>query len=186
MDFTTALDELNIILGDSDDFTFTPEEKTRALTEAWRDRYVALPANATNTYSVNSRTYTFTGLNTIKNIEYNTADAWGRQLPGSAYTLENGVVYIDYDFRYSIPDGATLTAFGYSHPDTATSLSGDNVIEYVLAVAQYNTLKLLGAKKTNKFLKNDTTMADIINQRRELERDILVKRQALQRSYERS
>jgi hypothetical protein len=38
-DFTT---ELNIRIGDTDNFTFTPEEKTSALTEAINDEYVVV------------------------------------------------------------------------------------------------------------------------------------------------
>ncbi len=186
--FAALLDELDILLGDSDDFTFTPEEKTRALTEAWRDRYVFKSSTATQTYSSTVRAYTFTGPTAIRELQYNTTDGWPRSLPGDAWELIDGVVYIDFDHRYTIPDGATLTALGRQKlaitddiPDT-----DPNTIEYVFAVAHYNTLKLLGAKKTNRFIKNDTNMNEIIALRRDLQSDILQKRQALARNYERS
>lgn len=40
MTFNETKEELDITLGDSEDVTFTPEEKTRALTKAWNDPYV--------------------------------------------------------------------------------------------------------------------------------------------------
>lgn len=188
MTFTAALDELNILLGDSDNFTFTPEEKTRALTEAWRDRYVVQPASASTTYDQSTRSYTFTGVGVIKNLQYSTTDVWDRTIPGSAWDLENGTVYIDYDFRYSMPTGATLTAIGRTKLATTDDVNDTNVdlIEYVLTLAHYNTLKLLGAKKTNRFIKNDTNMNEIIAMRRDLQTDIREKRQSLARSYERA
>lgn len=39
--FAEALEELNILLGDTDNFTFTPEEKTRALTAEADRGYIA-------------------------------------------------------------------------------------------------------------------------------------------------
>ena len=40
MDFNTTLEELNIMLGDTDNVTCTQEEKIRALRKAWNDPYV--------------------------------------------------------------------------------------------------------------------------------------------------
>lgn len=188
MTFAEGLSELDILLGDSDDFTFTPEEKTRALTEAWRDRYVVTPASATQTYSNTTRAYTFSGLTAIRELQYSTADAWERPLSSDMWELIDGIVYIDYDHRYSIPDGATLTAIGRLKLDTGNDIpdTDTNLIEYVLVLAHYNTLKLLGAKKTNRFIKNDTNMNEIIALRRDLQLDIQQKRQSLARNYERS
>lgn len=186
--FAALLDELDILLGDSDDFTFTPEEKTRALTEAWRDRYVVQPVSATNTYSNQTRSYTFTGVSVIRELQYSTADTWQRSLPSEAWELIDGTVYIDYDHRYTIPDGATLTAIGRSKLSITDEIddANTNLIEYVLTIAHYNTLKLLGAKKTNRFIKNDTNMNEIIALRRDLQTDIQQKRQSLARNFERS
>jgi len=40
MTYAETYAEMNITLGDSDDVTFTPEEKGRALQRAWKDAYV--------------------------------------------------------------------------------------------------------------------------------------------------
>lgn len=186
--FAALLDELDILLGDSDDFTFTPEEKTRALTEAWRDRYVVQPASATTTYDNTVRAYTFTGVDVIRELQYNTADSWPRSLPGDAWELIDGSVYIDFNYRHTIPHGSTLTAIGRLKLDIADDITdtNTNLIEYVLTIAHYNTLKLLGAKKTNRFIKNDTNMNEIIALRRDLQSDIQQKRQSLARNFERS
>lgn len=189
MDFDTAFDELNILLGDTDNFTFTPEEKTRALTEAWRDRYVTQKASGTATYSTATQSYDIDDVTAPSELAYSTADLWDQVLPSDAWEFDTdeGVLTITADYRYQIPQGATLTLRGRAKLTTSDAINDTNasLIEYVLTVAHYNTLKLLGAKKTNRFIKNDTNMNEIIALRRDLSVDIQLKRQGLARSYER-
>lgn len=187
MDFNALYDELNIILGDNDDFTFTPEEKQRALTQAINDRYVVKKTTGTFTYSNQTRGYTIpSGVTTVMNLFYNSSDDWPQTLPGDAYDVIDGTVYIDFDYRYSIPDGATITVVGNNKLTTSDTITATNLQEYVLTTAHYNTLNLLGTKKTNRFIKNDTNMSEIIAMRRELQQTMMQQRQSLQRSYERA
>lgn len=187
MTYAEALDELNILLGDTDNFTFTPEEKQRALKDAWRDRFVVNKVtDATNTYSSTTETYTVTGLTTVTDVKYNTADSWKESLPSDAYHYSAPTISIDKDYRYVIPGGATLTVYGNYKLTTADDITNEQVIEYMLALAHYNTLKLLGAKKTNRFIKNDTNMNEIIALRNALTVDIRNLRQGLEQSYERA
>lgn len=187
MDFNALYDELNIILGDNDDFTFTPEEKQRALTQAINDRYVVKAATGTFTYDNTVRAYAMpSGVTTVRNLQFNTTDSWNQTLPGDSYDVIDGTIYIDFDYRYMIPQGATITVIGNNKLTTTDTISATNLQEYILTLAHYNTLALLGTKKTNRFIKNDTNMGEIIAIRRELQQNILQQRQSLARNYERA
>lgn len=187
MTYAEAQDELNILLGDSDDFTFTPEEKQRALTDAWRDRYIVSKATDTsNTFTKTTNTYAVTGLTTVTDVQYNTTDNWPESLPSDAYSYSASTLTIDKDYRHIIPEGSTLTIKGNYKLTTTDGITNEQQIEYMLALAHYNTLKLLGAKKTNRFIKNDTNMNEIIALRNALTVDIRNLRQGLEQSYERA
>jgi hypothetical protein len=188
MTYTEALSELDILLGDTDNFTFTVEEKQRAMQEAWRDRFVVTKvSDATNTYSNLTRSYTITGLSTVREVRYNITNQWPETLPSDSYELVGTTTLnIEKDYRYVIPEGATLTVNGNYKPTTTDDITNEQMIEYVLVVAHYSTLKLLGAKKTNRFIKNDTNMNEIIALRNTLALDIKNLRQGLEQSYERA
>ena len=186
MTYAEAQSELDILLGDSDDFTFTPEEKQRALTEAWRDRYLVTPTTTTYTYDTTINTYAIPStMTTVTNVGYYTSDTWSKPLDSGAWEVIGSDLVIDNDYRYVIPSGATLDVRGNYKLTTSDEVTDANQIEYVLTLAHYNTLKLLGAKKTNRFVKNDVTMNEIIAVRRDLEAEIRGLRQGLQRAYER-
>jgi len=187
MDFTALYNELNILLGDSDNFTFTPEEKERALTQAINDRYVVQTATGTFTYSATTRAYAMpAGLTTVRNLQFSTTSDWQRTLPGDAYEVIDNTIYMDYDYRYEIPEGATITVVGNKKLTVGDTITKTNLQEYIFTLAHYNTLALLGTKKTNRFIKNDTNMNEIIALRRELQNNILQQRQSLARNYERA
>lgn len=187
MDYNAFLSELNILLGDSDNFTFTPEEKQRCLKQAFNDRYVVDTATGTFTYSNQTRAYALpAGITTVRNLQFNTVDSWPQTLPGDSYEVINSTIYIDYDYRFKIPTGATMTVIGNDKLTIADTITKTNLQEYILTLAHYNTLALLGTKKTNRFIKNDTNMNEILAIRRELQQNILQQRQSLARNYERA
>jgi len=84
-----------------------------------------------------------------------------------------------------IPDGYTLYIKGRVKLDPTTdTLPSSNHEEYIIALGGYNTLTLLGYKKANLFLKNDTSMSELINLRREFKQDVREYRAKLLREYE--
>jgi hypothetical protein len=186
MDYTTALSNLNIDLGDSDNFTYTIEEKQRALTQAWDDPFnVSVAWDESLTYD--SSTYTYTVPATIeyfKGLYYKSiSTAFPKPLDSDAYTVVDGTIYINADYQYAIPNGATLCIKGTKQLTVADSLA-DNRVEYVLKLARYNTLSMLGGKKANKFLQNDTSMPEIMAIRQTLEKEIANMRRRFTQSVE--
>jgi len=189
MDFNDTLDELNITLGDTGDVTFTSDEKTRALTKAWNDSYVTQVVwDSSITFETGTYQYAIpTGLTTVKDIyisasnsssdapEPISSDLW--EVVGTNIQLSPKAAFI--------PNGYTMYLKGnYKLDPNSDTLDTVNLQEYVLANAGFQTLTLLGHKKINLFLKNDTTMSELIALRREFQRDVKEYRLALQKEYE--
>lgn len=190
MDYDASLDALNIKLGDSDDFTFTPEEKQRALTKAWNDSYVVRTVWDTSlTFDQTVYQYTLPAtVTTVKDI-YLSASNTSADMPdpidSDMWEVVVGKIQFSQYAGRLIPNGYTLYIKGNYKldPDTDT-LDTVNLQEYVLNVAGIETLNLLGFKRANRFLKNDTSMAELIGLKREFERDLEKNKQMLAKEYE--
>jgi len=184
--FADALTELNIRLGDDDNFTFTPEEKTSALTTAWRDRYVVnTVVDTNNTFNVSTQNYTINNVTSVSEVSYSNDSTWGDPLPSDAWSFSAPTLSFDQAYRYQIPASATIRVKGKYKLTTTDDITDDMVFEYVLKLAHLQTLTLLGAKKTNRFIKNDTNMNEIIALRNSLATEIIGMRQGFQQAYER-
>lgn len=191
MDFDDTLDELNILLGDTGNVTFTPEEKIRALRKAWNDAYVVQPVrNATLTFTLGTYNQTLpSGLTTVTGIGLSPANNLTSDFPypvsTDLYEVIDGVIYWKNGANGIIPTGYTLYLTGNYKLNYATdTITNKNLQEYVIALAGVNTLTALGYKKANLFLKNDLTMSELIGLRRELKQEVLELRGKLARAFE--
>lgn len=187
MDFTDFGTELNIALGDTDDFTFTPEEKSRALTEAFNDTYTVKTVwDSTQAYSYGTSQYPVpTTMDTVKDI-YIKADNNLDEPEKISSTLWE-VIAGNIQFKPGssiIPDGYTLYIKGNYKYGVADTVTESNLQEYILTVAQFRCLKLLGTKKLNRFLKNDTSVNEIVTWKRDLEQDMMNYRKRLPTAFE--
>lgn len=187
--FTAALTELNTILGDSGDVTFSSGEKTRALTKAWRDSHVINEVWDTSlTYSTGTYQYTLpTSLNSIKDIYISTtgsSEPSPEPLDNDMWELINDKIQFTWEADQVIPNGYTLYIKGNYKLTTDDSITATTMQEYVLALAGVETLKLLAFKKANLFTKNDVTMSELIGLKRELQQDVVDLRRRLRRSWE--
>ena len=189
MDFATLLSTLNIDLGDTDNFTFTPEEKTRALTEAFNDPYaVKIVWDSSTVFDTVTYQYAIPGtMNTVKDVyisasnstsdepEKISANLW--EIVGSNIQFKNGANKV-------IPDGFTLYIKGNYKYTISDTVAETNLQEYILSVAQLKCLKSLGTKKLNRFLKNDTSVAEIVGWRNVLTQEVAEARRRLPRDFE--
>jgi hypothetical protein len=98
--------------------------------------------------------------------------------------IVNGTIQFIDDVTSWLNDTYTLYIKGRYKLTTTDSLTTDNLCNYVISLAAYLLLKRLSYKMTLLFLKNDTSMADIINARRDMQADMLAYKQALQREFE--
>jgi len=189
MDFATAQTTLDTILGDSDDVTFSSSEKQRALTKAWNDSFVVNEVFDTSlTYTVGRYNYTLPGtLSSVKDVYISVA---GNSQPmpdpidADLWEEVNGVLQFNWKADSIIPTGSVLYVKGNYKLTTEDSISNTDMQEYVLALAGVNTLSQLGFKKINRFLKNDTSVAEIVTLRRELQNDVVDLRRKLKKSWE--
>lgn len=185
MDFNQLKTELNIRLGDTDNFTFTSEEKTSTLTEAINDQDCVKPVRDTSiTYSAGTFSYSKpSGIDRVTKIYVAPTSADPEERVELQWELIDGVIY----FRENsdiLPDGVTIVLVGYKKYTTDDTITEKNVEEFVLALSQLRCLRMLGVKKALKFLRNDTSMAEIVAIKRELERDVADYRRRLPRVFE--
>ena len=187
--FATVLTDLNTTLGDSTDITFSSGEKTRALTRAWNDPYVVNPVWDTSlTYTQGTYQYTVPStLTTLQDI-YISPTGSSSPMPdpidAGLWEKVGSKLQFHSDADRLIPTGYILYLKGNYKLTTSDNLPDEAMYEYVLSLAGVNTLSLLGHKKANLFLKNDTTMAELIGLRRELQNDVREGRQRLRRAFE--
>jgi hypothetical protein len=107
-----------------------------------------------------------------------------QQIDRRLYKIINGTIYFVDDVTRWLDDTYTLYIKGRYKLATTDSLTTDNLVNYVISLAAYLLLKRLSYKMTLLFLKNDTTMGDIINARRDMQADMLMYKQALLREFE--
>jgi len=189
MTYAQSLVELNIILGDTSNVTFTIEEKGRALTKAWKDQYVVRTVwDSTLTMTSTDFNYTVpASMTTVKDIYISTSDStqdFPEPISSDLWEVVDGVIQFLPKANVIIPTGYTLYIKGNYKLTVSDTITSPNLEEYVLDVAGVNTLKLLGFKKANLFLKNDVTLGELIALKRELEQDVRQGRLRLQKEYE--
>lgn len=189
MDFATAQTELNTILSDSDDVTFESSEKERALTKAWNDSFVVNEVWDTSlTYSTGTYQYAVpAALDSIKDIYFSPlgdTQPYPDPIDASLWDEVNGNIQFNSKADRIIPSGYKLYLKGAYKLTTSDLISDPNMQEYVLSLAGVNALSSLGFKKVNRFLKNDTTLSEIIGLRRELQNDVIDLRRKLKKSWE--
>lgn len=187
-DKSDLLTTLNTRLGDSDNFAFTANEKNAALDEAFNDDYVATPvwddsltySNGTYQYAIPTDDITviqdiyIKPDNSTDEPEKIASDLW--EVVGTNIHLKAGAKVI--------PDGNTLYLKGKKKYTTDDDIAETNLQEYILNLAQLQCLNMYGIKKAIKFIKNDTSMGEIIAMKRELERKVQQYRMRLPKSFE--
>lgn len=190
MNYEDTLEQLNIELGDTGNVTFTVEEKERALTKAWNDSDVVNTVWDT-TLTFDHTTYQYaipSSLDTVKDIyisiSNSTADA-PEKIDSDLWEVVNGNIQFSSKATSAIGQGYTLYLKGnYKLDPDSDSISNVTLQEYVTALAGWETLRLLGYKKANLFLKNDISMSELITLKRDFENDVKNLRNKLHTEFE--
>lgn len=165
MDFADTLEDLNITIGDSQDVTFTPEEKLRALQRAWNDSYVVKTVWDDSTI-FDSTVFDYqipSGITTVKDIYIVRG---GVQFPDSIesdlYEVVDGFIQFTSGILRYVANGDVIYIKGnYKLDYNSDTLDTTNLQEYVIATAGFNTITLLKYKKANLFVKNDISVAEL-------------------------
>lgn len=172
--FAALLTELDTNIGDGTDFTFTNAEKTAALTDAFNDEYVGKITRDTSlTTGSQQQAYTLPDA-----ISYPTdvfidvlGDGYGEKVDQNAWDVIDGSLRFTLSHKYILPS-KTIILYGWQKFDTDDSIP-HTLKNYVLALATRNLITQLMMKKTFRFIKNDTTMAEIVAAKNDAENIIL-------------
>ncbi len=191
MTYDNTLDEVNVTINDSDDVTFTPEQKARALKKAWNDSYVVDDVTDSSLIFVTgTRTYPLpSGFTTVVEIGLSTGNSLNvdfvSPIASDLWEVQGTNIVFKNDANSIIPTNYTLYIKGRKKLDWgADTLDATNMQEYVIALGSYNTLALLSYTKVNLFLKNDTSLSELIALRRELKQEVFELRAKLSRAFE--
>lgn len=184
MNFAALLAKLNIRLGDSNDFAFTPEEKTEILTEAVQDSYVVNTIwDDSLTFVTDTWRYAVpTGVTTVKDI-YIKAEGNDPETTPLPFDVIDG--YIQFKGGSNIiPNGSTLYIRGNYKYTIADTISEIALQDYILNLAQVSAMDGIGVKKILKFVKNDATVSEMVTIKRELENKVVKYRQRLPKEFQ--
>lgn len=185
--FAQALVQLALLTSQTANFTFTSDELTQALQTAWNDTYVCNSVwDSSTSFVVGTWQYALpAAVTVVQDLYYTrTTTDYPERISPELYEIVNGKIQFTVFTPNWINDTNTIYIKGRYKLATTDNLTTDALVNYVISLAAYILLKQLVYKHTLLFLKNDTSMADIINARRDMQQDVLLYRQALLREYE--
>lgn len=189
MDFDTTLAQANIRIGDTGNVTFSVEEKTLAMQQAWDDSSVVEEYwDDSITFDQSISEYTKpSGVDNILDLYIkpdNSNDTNQQKIDQNLWEDFGGSIRFKNNANLSIPDGYTIYIKTYKKLDyDSDTITGRKLQRFVIALGSWNTLEMLGYKKANLFLKNDTSMGELITLRRELQREVTRLRSSLPRAF---
>jgi hypothetical protein len=155
---TTLLSRLNVKSRDGSDITFTPGEKTEALTTAFADPFVVSIIRDTSlTTTTNTDNYTVPSTITTPVKVGLQLSSYGKPSDVDGWAVYGTKIYFD-DLP---PSGKTIVVIGTYKLTTDDSIP-DNRQEYVLILAKIELVKYLQQSLANTFLTNDMTMGDLV------------------------
>lgn len=186
--FADALTQLKLLTSQTANFTFTDDELTQALQTAWNDTYVCIPVTKEVDFVSGVWQYAIpTGMTTVTGIRFlRSADDFPEPVAKELWSVNPATNSVEFSLiaRNYFQDAYTVYYDGRYKLQTTDNLTTDALVNYVLANAAYILLRNLFLKRSFVFLRNDTSMSDIVNARRDMQGDMLRYKQALQRSFE--
>lgn len=185
--FADALTQLKLLTSQTTNFTFSDDELTQALTEAWNNSHVC-NSLIDNSTIFTAGTFSYPVPSTLTTVTaiyyYPLSDAPRKPIDRRLWTVTNGNIDFEADTQRWLWDTYPLYIKGRYKLTVSDTLDSDPLVNYVISLAAYLLLKRLSYKMTFQFLRNDTSMSDIINARRDMQADVLTYKQALQREFE--
>lgn len=162
VDKTELLRRLNVELRDATNITFTVEEKEEMLRKAVSDRLVYSVVEITQTIASSQRLYPISDTYTqVLAVGYDSAaDGFPVDLPGDAYDFLNNNLVINRRYM-GLVAGRTL------HIEVAKKWSitdniPDYLADYIVAKAVTYSAQFLTNQRINLFLKNKTTVGELM------------------------
>lgn len=185
--FSDAKTQLKLFTSQTANFTFTDDEITQALQTAWIDTYVVKPVWDTSV-TFTSATWQYpipATVSVVKDLYYTrTTTDYPERISPDLYEIVNGNIQFIENTQKWLADTYTIYIKGSYKLSTSDSLTTVELINYVINLAAELLLNNLVLKRTFVFLKNDTSMSDIVNSLKVVQGNVLRYKQALLREYE--
>lgn len=182
MIFQDFLNELNRNIGDLNNFTFTNDQKTDALNRAINDKYaVTVGWDNTLTFSIQQYQYAIPASLTVVSDIYLERDVsqYPEPISRELWEVVAGNIQFNNIAHWTIPDTYPLWVKGYYKVKTTDTINDTGLQQYILALAGWNLLKTLTFTKLGSFLRNDTSIQELLATRREMQTDIAYWRQQI-------
>lgn len=176
MNYSDSKNQLNILLSNTSAFVFNADEINQILTNAWNDKWATQPIWDTSlTFSASTYQYIIPdGLTTVQAVYIKRSSSnMPEEISGELWEVVNGNLQFNDHAYQNIPDSTVLYLRGRYKVTTDDTVDDVGLQEYIVALAGYNALRFLLFKKTNQFLRNDTSVAEIVATRRELFADLV-------------
>lgn len=187
MDFSASKTQLNTLLSNTTGFTFSTDEVTQILTDAWNDKYAVNPIvwDSSLVFSVNTYQYAIPlSLTTVSGVYIKRSSTdFPEQVDDSIWEVVDTNIQFNDRALQAITNGFTLYLKGRYKVTTDDTIDDTGLQQYILSLAGYNALRYLLFKKVGLFVKNDTSVAEIIAARRELYADMIHWRQQLTQEF---
>lgn len=176
MNFDDSKTQLNVLLSNTSGFVFNDQEITQILTDAWQDKWAVEPVwEDSLVFSASAYQYTIPDDLTTVSAVYvqRTSTDMPEEVSGELWEVVAGELQFNDRAYQTIPDSTQLFLRGKYKVTIDDSVDDVALQEYIVALAGYNALRYLLFKKTNQFLRNDTSVSEIIATRRELFNDVV-------------
>lgn len=189
MNEAALLTTLNIRIGDTDNFALTADEKTEALDEAINDHAVFKPKwDSSLTFSETTYQYAKpSGIDVLQDIYIrptNGTDSEPEKIDPSLWEVVDTNIQFKNGANRYLTTNDVLFLRGKTKYLTSDTITETNLQEFVLNLAQLHCYEMMMARRSFRFLKNDTSMSEIIAAKRECERKIVEYRRRLPREFE--
>jgi hypothetical protein len=187
MEFSDFLNALNLMLGDTNNFALSVDEKTANLEAAYNDQYAITEVwdSSSVVFSVSSYQYPVPTTMTVVWEIYLERDSDLNPEPIATELWEQIAGQIQFTPRsqWRIPDQSQLFIKGGYKVTINDTVSDVGLQNYILAVACWNCLRNLAFTKLLSFLRNDSTIPDILNLKKDARADMQEYRNQLQTRF---
>lgn len=144
--------------------TWTDDEVTEAMTQALDNDQYVLQKTRDTSLETTARQVTYPlpdGFMSVDSISIDWyEDGFGLKLDRTSWEIDDTNIYFNRRIM-NLPDGKPLILWGMKKL-SSTDLIPDRYQNYILHLASISLLEDLTFSKTGKFLKNDTTMGEIM------------------------
>lgn len=186
MQFADFLNQLNLMLGDVNNFALTIDEKTQNLTNALKDQYVVKQVwDNSLVFSISQYQYPIPATVSVVDDIYleRTSDQFPDPIDANLWEQIAGNIQFKTAAQWKIPDQYPIWMRGKYKFTVSDTINDEALQNYILALAGWISLRNLAYTKLLSFVRNNSTINDMLNMRKEMKNDVMEYRAQLATSF---